>query len=52
MMQTIYLCSKRKNRKPQPKGKKKEGTDKSSDVDDGGWMRQKKVNLTILQPKQ
>jgi hypothetical protein len=35
--QTIYLCPKKKKRKPHSK---KEDTGESSDVNDGGWMRE------------
>ena len=45
--QTIYLRPKTKRRKP--RSKKKEDTDESSDVDDGGWTRQREANLANLQ---
>jgi hypothetical protein len=48
-MQMIYLCPKKKKRKPHLK--KKEDTDQSSDVDDGGWMREREAKLATLQAK-
>jgi hypothetical protein len=48
-MQTIYLHPKKKKRKPC--FKKKEDTDESSDVDDGGWMREREAKLATLQAK-
>jgi hypothetical protein len=47
--QTIYLRPKKKKRKPRLK--KKEDTDESSDIDDGGWTREREAKLAILQAK-
>jgi hypothetical protein len=47
-MQMIYLRPKKKKRKPHLK---KEDTDESSNVDDGGWMREREVKLATLQAK-
>jgi hypothetical protein len=47
--QTIYLRPKKKKRKP--RSKKKEDTDESSDVDDGGWTREREAKLATLQAK-
>jgi hypothetical protein len=47
--QTIYLRPKKKKRKPC--SKKKKDTDESSDVDDGGWTREREVKLATLQAK-
>jgi hypothetical protein len=46
-MQTIYLRPKKKKRKPHLK--KKEDTDESSDVDNGGWTREREAKLATLQ---
>jgi hypothetical protein len=48
--QTIYLHPKTKRRKP--RSRKKEDTDESSDVDDGGWTRQREANLANLSQDQ
>jgi hypothetical protein len=48
-MQTIYLHPKKKKRKPHLK--KKEDTDESSDVNDGGWTREREAKLATLQAK-
>jgi hypothetical protein len=47
--QTIYLHPKKKKRKPRLK--KKEDTDESSDVDNGGWTREREAKLATLQAK-
>jgi hypothetical protein len=48
-MQTIYLCPKKKKRKP--RSKKKEDTDESSDVNNRGWTREREAKLATLQAK-
>jgi hypothetical protein len=38
-----------KKKKKKPQSKKKVDTDESSDVNDGGWTRQREANLATLQ---
>jgi hypothetical protein len=47
--QTIYLHPKKKKRKPC--SKKKKDTDESSDINDGGWTREREAKLATLQAK-
>jgi hypothetical protein len=47
--QMIYLRPKKKKRKP--RSKKKEDTDESSDVNNGGWTREREAKLATLQAK-
>jgi hypothetical protein len=48
--QTIYLRPKKKKKKPW--SKKKEEMDESSDIDNGGWMREREANWVARQQEQ
>jgi hypothetical protein len=41
-----------KKEEENPQSKKKEDTEESSDGNDGGWIRQREVNLATLQQRQ